>query len=129
MHIGVAGDAVVVVAAEGGDFDLEAVVFAGDGAVADAGVPYCVAVFLEDLLCDFWACWCGEVVVGAEASEVEVAHAAADEVDGVAGLGEEFAEFLYGFEGFGDVGGCGGGLAAVVLGHCCKFTGRADGLR
>ena len=115
---GVAGDAVVLVGAEGGDFNLPAAFAGGHGAVVNSDVPHVVCAVSEDGGDGVGAGVGGEVEVDAEVAEEGIPHGAAHQVEVVAGC----------FEGGGQWGEGGGEGVELGLGSGHHVEG-AVGLR
>ena len=93
--LGVTGDTVVGVGAEGGDLHLLAAVRGGDGAEVDARVPHGAGPAPEDVGDDVGAGGSGEVEVVAQAAEDGVADRTADEEEGESAgleLGDEVTD-------------------------------------
>ena len=91
-HLGVARHLVVGVGAEGGDLHALVALADADRAELDAGVPQRVGPRPQHALHLLGPGVGGEVEVGAEPAQQRVAHAAADEVQLVAGVSEHPAE-------------------------------------
>ncbi len=87
-HLRIARHLVVGVGAEGGDLHALIALADADGAEVDAGVPQRVGPRPQHALHLLGPGVGGEVEVGAEPAQQRVAHAAADEVQLVAGVSE-----------------------------------------